>query len=235
MAEVYLARQAGGGIREVVCLKRILPHLGARQAVRGDVPQRGADRRPASIHPNIVSIFDLGEANGKLLIAMEFIDGPSLRAAGKRAVGARRAAAIPEIVRIVCMGRLRLHYAHDLAAGRKAAGARPRDIRPTTSSCTETGGEGGGLSASPRPPLGRLTRTAPSRARSRTCRRSSSAGIRWIAAPTCSRSAWCSTRCFAGQRPVAGDSEVSLIGKIMTEDPQPLAKLRPDAPAGSPP
>jgi serine/threonine-protein kinase len=35
---------------------------------------------------------------------------------------------------------------------------------------------------------------------------------------------------LAGKRPWDGNSEVALIGKIMTEEPQPLAELRPDAP-----
>src|SRR5207248_275108 len=36
----------------------------------------------------------------------------------------------------------------------------------------------------------------------------------------------------AGRRPWEGDSDVSLIGQIMTEEPPPLSTLRPDAPAG---
>src|SRR5207253_6699019 len=37
---------------------------------------------------------------------------------------------------------------------------------------------------------------------------------------------------IAGQRPWEGDSEVSLIGRIMSQDPVPLSTARPDAPAG---
>src|SRR5439155_948189 len=36
---------------------------------------------------------------------------------------------------------------------------------------------------------------------------------------------------LGGKRPWEGDSEVSLIGRIMTEDPQPLSVPRPEAPA----
>jgi serine/threonine-protein kinase len=37
---------------------------------------------------------------------------------------------------------------------------------------------------------------------------------------------------LGGKRPWASDSDVSLIGRIMTEEPRPLGTLRPDVPAG---
>src|SRR5260370_23135746 len=78
MAEVYLARQAGAaGFEKLVCLKRILPHL-ARDKQFVDMFLNEARLAAQLDHPNIVSIFDLGEANGNYFIAMEFIDGPSL-------------------------------------------------------------------------------------------------------------------------------------------------------------
>ena len=56
-----------------------------RPALRGDVPAA----RPASPrelnHPNIVQIFDFGEAEGRYFIAMEYVDGPNLRTLVKRA------------------------------------------------------------------------------------------------------------------------------------------------------
>src|SRR5205809_6883315 len=79
MAEVYLARQAGAaGFEKLVCLKRILPHL-ARDKQFVEMFLNEARLAARLDHPNIVSIFDLGEANGNYFIAMEFIDGPSLR------------------------------------------------------------------------------------------------------------------------------------------------------------
>src|SRR2546430_4320226 len=131
MAEVYLARQAGAaGFEKLVCLKRILPHLARdRQFVEMFLNEARLAARPD--HPNIVSIFDLGEANGNYFIAMEFIDGPSLRAAGKRAAGRGARLPIPEIVKIVCMAPSGLHYAHDLAGpDGKPPGLRPRDHPP---------------------------------------------------------------------------------------------------------
>src|ERR1700676_4444917 len=93
MAEVYLARQAGAaGFEKLVCLKRILPHLARdKQFVEMLLKQGPASPAPAKAcceivpkkarppapldQPNIVSIFDLGDANGNYFIAMEFIDG----------------------------------------------------------------------------------------------------------------------------------------------------------------
>src|SRR5258707_14874535 len=87
MAEVYLARQAGAaGFEKLVCLKRILPPLPRdKQFVEMFLNEARVAARLD--HPNIVSIFDPGEANGDYFIAMEFIDGPPPRPAGKRAGG----------------------------------------------------------------------------------------------------------------------------------------------------
>ena len=85
MAEIFLARlQGAAGFEKLVCLKRILPHL-ARDKQFVDMFLNEARLAARLDHPNIVSIFDLGEANGNYFIAMEFIDGPSLRAVAKRA------------------------------------------------------------------------------------------------------------------------------------------------------
>src|SRR6202171_6858571 len=100
MAEFSLARQAGAaGFEKLVCLKRILPHL-ARDKQFVDMFLNEARLAAQLDHPNIVSIFDLGGANGNYFIAMEFIDGPSLRMAAKRALERGERLPIPEIVKI---------------------------------------------------------------------------------------------------------------------------------------
>ena len=131
MAEVYLARQAGAaGFEKLVCLKRILPHLASdRQFVEMFLNEARLAARLD--HPNIVSIYDLGEANGNYFIAMEFIDGPSLRAVAKRARERGERLPIAEVVKIVSMAAGGLHYAHDLAdAEGKPLGLVHRDISP---------------------------------------------------------------------------------------------------------
>src|SRR5437667_3633875 len=131
MAEVYLARQAGAaGFEKLVCLKRILPHL-ARDKSFVDMFLNEARLAARLDHPNIVSIFDLGEANGNYFIAMEFIDGPSLRAIHKLSVERGEFLPIPEICKIVSMAAGGLQYAHDLTdPDGHPLGLVHRDISP---------------------------------------------------------------------------------------------------------
>lgn len=85
MAEVFLAKAAGPrGFEKTLVLKRILPHL-AEDAAFVEM-FLGEARLAAQLeHPNIVQIFDFGEAEGSFFLAMEFIDGPNLRKLVKRA------------------------------------------------------------------------------------------------------------------------------------------------------
>jgi eukaryotic-like serine/threonine-protein kinase len=234
MAEVYLARQAGAaGFEKLVCLKRILPHL-ARDKQFVEMFLNEARLAARLDHPNIVSIFDLGEANGNYFIAMEFIDGPSLRAASKRALERGERLPIAEIVKIVSMAAAGLHYAHDLAgADGKPLGLVHRDISPDNILVHRNGAAkvvDFGIAKAAN--SGAFTRTGtlkgkvaympPEQLRGDPLDRRADVFALGVVL----------YEMLAGQRPWAGDSEVSLIGRIMTEDPPPLSTLRPDAPAG---
>jgi serine/threonine-protein kinase len=88
MAEVYLARRAGPhGFQKIVAVKRILPQL-ARDP---DFTAMFVDEARVCArlgHPNIVQVFDFGEHNGDLYMAMEYVDGTTgarlIRAAAAR-------------------------------------------------------------------------------------------------------------------------------------------------------
>ncbi len=88
MAEVYLARRAGPhGFQKIVAVKRILPQL-ARDA---DFLAMFVDEARVCArlgHPNIVQVFDFGEHDGELYMAMEYVDGTTgarlIRAAATR-------------------------------------------------------------------------------------------------------------------------------------------------------
>jgi serine/threonine-protein kinase len=88
MAEVYLARRAGPhGFQKVVAVKRILPQLAQDEDfVAMFVDEARVCARLA--HPNIVQVFDFGEHDGELYMAMEFVDGTTaarlVRAAASR-------------------------------------------------------------------------------------------------------------------------------------------------------
>src|ERR1700733_3577497 len=88
MAEVYLARRAGPhGFQKVVAVKRILPQL-AKDV--GFVAMFVDEARVCArlSHPNIVQVFDFGEEEGELYMAMEYVDGTTaarlIRAAAAR-------------------------------------------------------------------------------------------------------------------------------------------------------
>src|SRR5271156_919322 len=90
MAEVYLARRAGPhGFQKVVAVKRILPQLAKDVdfvAMFVDEPRVCARLS----HPNVVQVFDFGEEEGELYMAMEFVDGTTaarlIRAAAAKEV-----------------------------------------------------------------------------------------------------------------------------------------------------
>src|SRR5919201_953905 len=220
MAEVYLARQAGAaGFEKLVCLKRILPHL-ARDRQFVEMFLNEARLAARLDHPNIVSIFDLGEANGNYFIAMEFIDGPSLRAVAKRAHERGERLPIAEVVKIVSMAAGGLHYAHDLAGpDGKPLGLVHRDISPdnilvhrngvakvvdfgiakavNSSGMTRTGTLKGKVAYMP-----------PEQLRAEALDRRADVFALGVVL----------YEMLGGKRPWEGDSEVSLIGRIMTKD-----------------
>ncbi len=131
MAEIWLGEQRGpGGFTKELVVKRILPHLANDEKF---VQMFLDEARLAAqlTHPNIVQIFDLGEADGSYFIAMEYIRGhdlAQLREAG-RAMGAPLDwLAAARIVADACAG---LDYAHNFADSR----GRPmnlvhRDVSP---------------------------------------------------------------------------------------------------------
>src|SRR3954466_16349490 len=232
MAEVYLARQAGAaGFEKMVCLKRILPHL-ARDKQFVDMFLNEARLAAQRDHPNIVSIFDLGEANGNYFIAMEFIDGPSLRAVAKRASERGERLPIAEIVQIVCMAAAALHYAHEWTGDDgKPLGLVHRDISPDNILVHRNGvakvvdfgiakaANSGGATRTGTL-KGKVAYMPPEQLRGEPLDRRADVFALGVVL----------YELLAGKRPWEGDSEGALISQIMSEEPQPLSELRPDAP-----
>jgi len=132
MAEVFLARTEGPrGFSKTLVLKRILPHLaGDEQFVEMFLSEA---RLVAQLnHPNVVQIFDFGEFDGAYYIAMEFIDGPNLRALMRRAVYQGQSlppALCAKIVASACEG---LAHAHELVdpQTQQPLGLVHRDVSP---------------------------------------------------------------------------------------------------------
>ena len=76
-------------------------------------------------HPHIMTVFDVGEANGKPFMAMELLDGPTLEQ-----VARARPLSTEQILRIGVYLADALSYAH-------AAGVIHRDIKPDNIICTD--------------------------------------------------------------------------------------------------
>jgi eukaryotic-like serine/threonine-protein kinase len=121
MAEVYLARRAGPhGFQKIVAVKRILPQF-ARDPdfVAMFVDEARVCARLG--HPNIVQVFDFGEDQGELYMAMEYVDGTT-GARLVRAVAARSEEIPLEVCLYVTLSVLRaLECAH---------GARDEEGKP---------------------------------------------------------------------------------------------------------
>jgi serine/threonine-protein kinase len=121
MAEVYLARREGPhGFQKIVAVKRILPQM----AEDPDFCAMFIDEARVCArlaHPNIVQVFDFGEQDGELYMAMEYVDGTT----GARLIraAAARGEDIPlDICLHIALSVLRgLDYAHN---------ARDDDGRP---------------------------------------------------------------------------------------------------------
>jgi len=77
MAELDLARLNGvGGFAKLVAIKRILPHLAQdRQFVEMFLNEGRIAARLS--HPNVCQVYELGEVDGELFLAMEYLDGVS--------------------------------------------------------------------------------------------------------------------------------------------------------------
>jgi serine/threonine-protein kinase len=113
MAEVYLARRAGPhGFQKVVAVKRILPQLAQDpDFVAMFIDEARVCARLA--HPNIVQVFDFGEHDGELYMAMEYVDGTTA-ARLVRAAAARGEDVPLEAALYIALSILRgLDYAHN--------------------------------------------------------------------------------------------------------------------------
>jgi serine/threonine protein kinase len=76
MGEVYRARDSRLG-REVAI--KVLPAEISLDPQRRQRFEREARSAPALNHPNIVTIYDIGSADGVIYVAMEVVEGRTLR------------------------------------------------------------------------------------------------------------------------------------------------------------
>jgi serine/threonine-protein kinase len=132
MAEVFLAKATGPmGFEKTLVVKRILPHLAEDPAFTAMFLSE-AKLAAQLNHPNVVQIFDFGEADGSYYLAMEYIDGPNLRVLSKRASKLGLELAPTLCARIIANACEGLAFAHDFSDPEtgQPLGLVHRDISP---------------------------------------------------------------------------------------------------------
>jgi serine/threonine-protein kinase len=110
MGALYLAVTGDKGFERLLCIKTVLPHLADDEYVA-----RFRDEAKIVVqlsHGNLIPVFDAGQVDGELFLAMEFIKGKDLRAVWNRC--AKKSVAFPVDVAVyltkeLCRG---LGYAH---------------------------------------------------------------------------------------------------------------------------
>ena len=118
MGEVYLARDER--MKRRLALKILPPHFVA-DAGRVERFAREARAVSALNHPNIVTVYDIGQLDGTHFIAMEHVDGQTLRE--KIHAAQQTPSEVKEVVEIALQISAALSAAH-------AAGIIHRDIKP---------------------------------------------------------------------------------------------------------
>ena len=112
MAEVLLARPAVVAANgRIIVVKRMLVIAG-ESLVSHEMFQTEIRICSCLNHPNIVNVFDFGEVDSQPYLAMEHVQGWTLRAIAKRFAAYKRPVPIPLSVLIVSQAASALHYAH---------------------------------------------------------------------------------------------------------------------------
>ncbi|MEM6531074.1 MAG: serine/threonine-protein kinase [Myxococcota bacterium] len=128
MGSVFAAEIAGvEGFSRPVALKRIYAHLGENERYR-KMFIREAKIASELDHPNITQIYELGEHDGELFIAMEFVRGVDL---GRLLKAMHPDPLVPELVAVIGFDILEaLDYAHTRSPVRAGRPLVHQDISP---------------------------------------------------------------------------------------------------------
>lgn len=140
MAEVFIAWQLGpGGFERKVALKRLLPELAEDPRHAASLLDEARIAARLS-HRNVAQVYEVGLEAGQHFIAMEFVDGPPLRAL--IAAARKRAAPVPlglwlQLAQSLLGALEHAHTAKD--AQGKPMGVVHRDVTPANVLVAKTG------------------------------------------------------------------------------------------------
>jgi eukaryotic-like serine/threonine-protein kinase len=216
MANVYLAEDQELGRRVAI---KILNERHANDDQFVERFRREAKNAAALSHPNIVSIYDRGEAEGTYYIAMEYLDGRSL----KELIVTRGDAPVPVAVEYARQILSALRFAH-------RHGIVHRDIKPHNVLVNAEGAV-------------KVTDFGIARAgASQMTEAGSIVGTAQYLSPEQARGGDVDQRSdlyslgvvlyelLTGTVPFTGDTPVEIAMKHLSQTPEPPSKLRPDVP-----
>ncbi|MBL8954543.1 MAG: serine/threonine protein kinase [Myxococcaceae bacterium] len=233
MAEVYLAKVAGpGGFEKLVVLKQILPQLSDNEVY---IKMFLSEARLAAQldHPNIVHVFDFGEADGAYFLTMEFVDGANLRQVLRWAIRSGHGIAPTIAARIIANACEGLAYAHEFVppGGGDVMRLVHRDVSPENIMLSRIGGvkmlDFGVAKATTEDHRskvgslkGKIAYMPPEQIKGKGMdHRVDIYALGVVLYQT-----------LSGKRPYGQATDVQLINAIMTEEPTPLLKHRLDLP-----
>lgn len=112
MAEIFKAKQTGArGFEKIIVIKKILQHL-SEDPEFVEMFEDEAKIAARLTQQNIIQIYELGEVNNQLYIAMEYVDGKNLRDLTRAIQGKNLHLSIEQCVFIVTEVLKGLDYAH---------------------------------------------------------------------------------------------------------------------------
>jgi hypothetical protein len=228
---VLLERLGAGGMGEVVkawdrVLQRPVALKFPRQRSADDVQRMYVEAQGAGrlAHPNLAAIYEAGELEGRPYIAMQFIDGTTADAA----LPSRAADRDPRVVaRWVREAALAADYAHQ-------AGVVHRDLKPSNLMVDREGRvyvmdfglaklkSGSTTQTISGMVLGTPSYMPPEQAAARPHEVDAQSDVYALGATL--------YVLLTGEKPYEGETATDILVKILTADPVPLRKLRPDAP-----
>ena len=224
MADVYEAQMQAGMAEKRVALKLLLPKLAKDSAIVNCFIDEARLAAKLS-HPNIVQVFDFGETEARLFLAMEYVDGLDLHDVLRYCKGLRRLMPVPAVLYVIHEVAFALAYIHSLKPPIIHRDVTPQNVFLARDGTIRLGDFGVAKSAMNRAVTeagvvkGKISYLAPEQARGEpVCRRTDvfAAGLMLF-------------EMLTGQRMIRGETDMELV--FAAQSPKLIApsSISPDA------